>query len=413
MEEFYSTWISCQMGAREHYAIPKVLFDQGNLSYFITDFWVKPQSILKYLPKSLFPHLRQRFAQELTSASVFQFNRSLIAFELKHKIKRTSGWELIILRNQWFQEQSLKALEDIAANSTSPITVFAYSYAALKIFRFAKKQGWQTVLGQIDAGKYDEQLIGEEHQRYPISGNNWQAAPQEYWENWQQECQLADQIIVNSKWSSEALQIAGVPENKLKIIPLAYNSQNKVNDFTRTYPPVFSEKRPLRVLFLGRILLRKGVIKIFEAIELLQNEPIEFWFVGSVGMKIPEKILTNPKFKYFGSVSRNMTAKYYRDADVFLFPTLSDGFGLTQLEAQAWQLPIIASKFCGTVVKDNVDGFILKTLTGQEIATYLRHCLNNPALLAEFANRQSQNIDNFSLSELGKNLKSINQPTTV
>ena len=52
-------------------------------------------------------------------------------------------------------------------------------------------------------------------------------------------------------------------------------------------------------------------------------------------------------------------ARFYREADVFLFPTLSDGFGLTQLEAQAWRLPVIASRFCGDVVQDGVNGLLL------------------------------------------------------
>lgn len=62
--------------------------------------------------------------------------------------------------------------------------------------------------------------------------------------------------------------------------------------------------------------------------------------------------------RWIGSVPRSATAMYYQLADVFLFPTLSDGFGLTQLEAQAWKLPIITSKFCGEVVKDRVNGAI-------------------------------------------------------
>jgi glycosyltransferase involved in cell wall biosynthesis len=49
------------------------------------------------------------------------------------------------------------------------------------------------------------------------------------------------------------------------------------------------------------------------------------------------------------------TDAFYERADLFLFPTLSDGFGLTNLEAQAWSLPIVASRFCGEVVRDGVN----------------------------------------------------------
>ncbi len=63
--------------------------------------------------------------------------------------------------------------------------------------------------------------------------------------------------------------------------------------------------------------------------------------------------------------------KYYKDADVFIFPTFSDGFGLTQLEAQSWKLPVIASRHCGEVVRDGVNGVILEEVSGQAIADVL------------------------------------------
>ena len=75
-------------------------------------------------------------------------------------------------------------------------------------------------------------------------------------------------------------------------------------------------------------------------------------FHTSIQIAVPADLRDHPQVRWAGTVSREDTARYYRDADVFLFPTYSDGFGLTQLEAQAWKLPIIASVFCGAVVED-------------------------------------------------------------
>jgi glycosyltransferase involved in cell wall biosynthesis len=82
-----------------------------------------------------------------------------------------------------------------------------------------------------------------------------------------------------------------------------------------------------------------------------------------------------------------MTADYYQKADVFIFPTLSDGFGLTQLEAQ---LPIIASQFCGEVVQDGINGLVLAAVTGETITQALKFCLQHPQelqMLAENAQK--------------------------
>lgn len=405
----HSKWICFQIGAREHYAIPRVLEQQQQLSYLITDAWVTPQSPFNLLPKSVLSNLRERYHLKLATASIYSFNSSLIQFEIKQKIARQSGWQTVINRNQWFQKKGIKLLQKIANNISEPVTIFAYSYAALEIFKFAKQQGWQTVLGQIDPGIYEEKLVSQECDRYPQYSSNWQPAPSEYWKSWQQECNLADRIVVNSDWSSHALQKIGVSSEKIKVIPLAYKQPEIAKNFTRVYPTKFTKERPLRVLFLGQVILRKGVAKIFEAIELLKEQPIEFWFVGSININIPGQLQSNPNVKWFGSVSRSTTASYYQQADVFLFPTLSDGFGLTQLEAQAWQLPIIASFYCGAVVKDNINGLILPEITGENIALSLLFCLHNPNLLSKFYQEYLQIISKFSLSKLGKELQLLNR----
>lgn len=403
MSDPLPSWICCQIGAREHYAIPRVLSQAKQLTYLITDAWITPQSALHLFPKSVLTNLRERFHTDLAHSSVHAFTHSLIHFELSQKIQKNSGWQHIIARNHWFQKQTVPFLEKISFQRNHPPTLFAYSYAALDLFRFAKNRGWRTVLGQIDPGPVEEQVVLEEHQQHPIYQSKWQPAPSPYWASWQEECSLADRIVVNSFWSSQALQQAGIPTQKLDIIPLAYQPPAQAQNFERVYPATFSAERPLRVLFLGQVILRKGVAALLEAVELLQGYPIEFWLVGSLGITKP---LNAGSLQWIGTVPRSVTAKYYQQADIFLFPTLSDGFGLTQLEAQAWKLPIIASRFCGEVVKDGVNGLILPAVSAEGIANTLLYCLNNPRQLETFS-QQSINTDCFSLSQLQHHLQAL------
>ena len=79
--------------------------------------------------------------------------------------------------------------------------------------------------------------------------------------------------------------------------------------------------------------------------------------------------------KWFGAVTRNQAANYYRNADVFILPTLSDGFAITQLEAQAHRLPLIASSRCGDVVEHNVNGLLLNDPSVEAIESAIRFCL--------------------------------------
>lgn len=402
-----NNWICCQIGAREHYAIPRALHSRGKLEHLITDTWVNENSIFHQLPSFCLTNLRGRYHSELRTASIKSFNIASMAWELAHKSQSSQDWDKIIARNIWWEKKTLRILKKLDI-STPNITLFAYSYAALSLFKYAKARGWQTVLGQIDPGIIEEKLVARESSKYPQYQSDFSHQPFGYWQDWRKECALADQIIVNSSWSSQALEQIGVDRTKIEVAPLAYKPPRGSNQFRKKYPTKFNVQRPLRVLFLGQVILRKGIAELLETIKLLHNKPIEFWFVGKVAIKIPPKLKKHPQIKWLGKVSRHTTSYYYQQADVFLFPTISDGFGLTQLEAQACQLPIIASQFCGSVVKDRINGLILPSVTAKDIANTLTFCLNNPHQLALFSQASIQQLANFSLPKLSDRLCLLN-----
>lgn len=400
------SWICCQLGAREHYAIPRVLQQNNRLTALITDAWVRPQSPISYLPDA---RLKERFHSDLDRADVYDSVNQLINFEVKHKFLRTSGWELILARNTWFQKQVLQKLNKISSKidhaETNPI-IFAYSYAALAILQFAKQKGWATVLGQIDPGPAEEAIVAHLHQEAGISTKEWQPAPEIYWKKWYQEIELADHIIVNSAWSKQCLNQVGIKNSKIQIIPLAYQAPKESSTWERTYPKVFTPERPLRVLFLGQVNLRKGILPLLEAIERLNGQPIELWVIGSVQLEIPQKWLSHPQIRWIDSVPRSSVVNYYKKADIFILPTYSDGFAITQLEAQTWQLPIIASHYCGNVVENQRNGLLIEDISGQSIAGTLLTCLNSPTMVKNLSKNAKPSLP---LTASLQHLLTINQ----
>jgi glycosyltransferase involved in cell wall biosynthesis len=394
----FSSWICCQLGAREHYAVPRALQLRGLLSELYTDLWIRPGSLLHWWKKQL----TGRFHPELKGANVVAPNMHALSFELATQRRR--GWDLISMRNEWFQSQAAAHFSlSYPESGNGNHTVFAYSYAAGEIFKVARKRGWRTVLGQIDPGPVEEQIVAGLHKQSALKADRWEPAPKEYWDKWRLECELADQIVVNSSWSESALLKEGVSPNKIRVLPLAYEADGDSRSFQRQYPAAFTAERPLRVLFLGQINLRKGIEQLFEAIRLLSKENVEFWFVGPRQVCIPAELNQHPRVRWFGVVPRVDVASYFRDADVFILPTLSDGFGLTQLEAQSWRLPVIASRNCGEVVQDGVNGVILKEVSGPAIAEVLLNLLRSPETLRAMSTNSGVN-DRFSLETLATSL---------
>ena len=401
-------WICCQLGAREHYAIPRALLSRGLLGCLLTDAWVPPSS---FLAKISAAGLADRFHNDLSDARVMAFNSSVILFEMRARARRLGEWERIFARNQWFQRKVVGALNSQLSTLSSQAILLSYSYAALEPFRFAKLHGWKTLLLQIDPGPEEERIVADEVARVSGLAGGWRAAPSDYWASWRQECDLADRIIVNSEWSREGLMRSGVPDGKLTLIPLAYEASEVGDQKTeirqvRSYPARFTRDRPMRVLFLGQVNLRKGIARLLQAARTLFDEPVEFWIVGPVQIANGEAATDNARMKWFGPATRTETAEKYRAADVFILPTLSDGFAITQLEAQAYGLPVISSKCCGDVVENGRNGIILEEPSAECIAAAMRDCVADPNRLQKLA-AASYVQNEFTKDVLGQRLQNL------
>jgi len=290
--------------------------------------------------------------------------------------------------------------------------VFAYSYAARRIFEVARGAGCRTVLGQIDPGPYEEDLVACLYDSRRALEPDWHPAPSSYWCEWREELALADRVVVNSRWSHDALIGKGVCADKISIVPLAFELPAQTQSAKKEYPAAFSEDRPLNVLFLGSLTLRKGIAEMLEAAELLGRAPAVFWFVGTPGIRLPSQATANPRIRWLASVPRTAVHSFYQVADVFILPSHSDGFGLTQLEAQARGLPIIASQYCGEVVEHGENGLLLPEVSGLVIADAISWMLTNPSQLSKMSQNALERSIQFRSEMVLKKLETcLNRPS--
>ena len=120
-------WLCCQLGAREHYAIPRALLRLGTLEYLLTDAWVRPSSFLAIFCVRR-SKLAERFHSELRNARVKAFNSSLMWFETIARARGLSGWTNIVARNRWFQRKVVSFLSSQPSTLDSqPSTESAFS----------------------------------------------------------------------------------------------------------------------------------------------------------------------------------------------------------------------------------------------------------------------------------------------
>jgi glycosyltransferase involved in cell wall biosynthesis len=393
-----------QVGAREHYAVARAFHELGVLDWLVTDFWLPPGKLASAAPLSM----RGRWHEALREARIKAFNRQCLLFESRSRLTDQKGWAQMMDRNRWFQGRAVKWLEkQLPLNGQHPPVIASYSYAASRLFFAGKRLGCRTIMFQIDPGPAEEDILLGIERKHPELIKMRVVAPREYWSDWKLQCELADIIVVNSEWSRRCLIDADVVATKIRILPLAFEKEaGPDSGQPKDYPGQFSAERPLKVLFLGQVNLRKGMGEIFQALRTLRQAPLEIWFAGPEQLIVPEEFRRDPRIKWLGMVPRMRVDEFYREADVFLFPTHSDGFGLTQLEAQDRRLPIIASRFCGSVVRHGVNGLVISEVSGREIARALDWCISHPRELAEMS-RNSYVAEEFRPAALKSSIRTL------
>lgn len=392
-------WICCQLGAREHYAVPRSLMACGHRVHLLTDVWAARHSRW-WMPG----RWKQRCHEQVPSGNVTSWNVSALSLQAQLACRRLSMWSRIRATDNWFQARCSQALPKLVDGCRKVPIVFAYSYCAKGVFETAKSLGCRTILGQIDPGPVEMRLVQKLEARHGFTDIEWPSA--DYWDNWKDECRLADTIVVNSDWSRRALLEEGIDGAKICVVPLAYEKNILPANDERDLPEHFSTSRPLRVLFLGQVNLRKGTKELIEAIRLLQGAPVEWTVVGGGDPRLMKELTDLPQTVVTGPVSRHDVRGYYQDADVFILPTHSDGFALTQLEAAAYGLPIVASEFCGDVVRNEVNGLRLSDVTGSAIADAVQKLAVDTAYVQALSRAQRQ-LGALSLKDLGMRFLSL------
>ncbi|MGO8763579.1 MAG: glycosyltransferase family 4 protein [Limisphaerales bacterium] len=246
-------------------------------------------------------------------------------------------------------------------------------------------------MDQVDPGRVEENIVVEETERWPgwegIRGRMSQA----YWDRVKAEWSAADLVLVNSNWSRDALLQQGVSFGKIIVVPLAIDVS--IDHALEPGNPEGS----LKVLWLGSVILRKGIQYLVEAARRLERQKVEILLAGPLGIS-EQAVRSFPgNIKVLGRVTRDQLKIYYRQSHLFVLPTLSDGFAVTQLEAMAHGLPVVTTPNCGEVVTDGMDGFIVPARDSQALADALMRLDGDRPLLRAMSANALLTVQRYNL----------------
>lgn len=349
--------------------------------------------------------LTSRFHEELSDAEVYAFNASALSQGLAQRFtKRNNPYGQYLRVGSRFGRNVRAALRKRKDQHWENTVFFGYDTGFFEAAAWAKNRGAACVVGQMDPARTEVEMVREEEKLWPGWAKKPIIVPEEYFLWRQSEWALADIVMVNSRWTHDALLKQGVPASKLAIVPLAYEV-----DETKVLGPIPPKEvnDPLRVLFLGQVNIRKGIPYLIEAARLMKGTPVQFDIVGPISIADQFVVSAPSNVRFHGSVTRDKVQNFYSQADVFVLPTISDGFALTQLEAMSHGLPVITTPNCGDVVTDGVDGFLVPARNAAALAEALLKLAEDPERLQAMQESARDRVTAFSLDQLDKDLRQL------
>lgn len=191
-------------------------------------------------------------------------------------------------------------------------------------------------------------------------------------------------VVSNSEGLKE-LALKTNPKQKIDTIPNGIDTEKfkpDENDDSERYTFVITPGA-------SRLTARKGLVYLLEAVsELAKNYSgirVEIMGEGDEKENLEKKaadLKIEGKVHFLGRIPREKTPGYYREADLFVLPSLNEGMSNAMLEALASGLPILATDSGGIkeLVKDGQNGYIIEMKNAADIAAKIRKLLLNPPL---------------------------------
>jgi phosphatidyl-myo-inositol alpha-mannosyltransferase len=149
------------------------------------------------------------------------------------------------------------------------------------------------------------------------------------------------------------------------------------------------EPGPLRILFIGQAVERKGLPVLLRAFEALREQvPATLTLVGADADEVAHMMLDDRGVQALGKVSESRKLAELADADVLCAPSLhGESFGMVLTEALAAATPVIASDIPGyrDVVRDGIEGVLTPPGDALALAEALRSFALDPAARTRMA----------------------------
>ena len=265
----------------------------------------------------------------------------------------------------------------IVAKKKSIKAVYAYEDAALELFERSKELGllnfYDLPIGYWRTARHLMQQEFENRPEWASTLTGFKDSQEKLLRK-DEELKLADHIFVASSFTKKTLESFPHKLAPVSVIPYGFPEPS----WDRTYEK--PDGRPLKLLFVGGLSQRKGIANLLEAVEhlgdaitltIVGRKPVEDCVPLNEGLK---------KHTYIPTLNHAGVLQAMREHDIFVFPSLFEGFGLVITEAMSQGTPVITTdRTAGAdLLEDGKDGWLVEAGSTDSLRLKIEEILKDP-----------------------------------
>ncbi len=389
-------------GARDAYQSALALEEAGMLGCLVTDLFCPADSpwarhLMRILPAKFRAQLAARSEPGIPSSKVKSLSfiglatlfadklssRRLLPQSFRRSTMRRADASLGRVAGEWARR-----------NNTA---LLSYSYYAHDAFAEFKGDGILFQLHPHPASM--RRILLKELATHPQCATSlnqeWELAlPQIEFDHLVSEPASARHIIAASSFTRSTLIENGIGEERITVIPYGVDSNVFAPDLVR----LRNENDKLRLLFVGRINQRKGIQYLLDSLKLLGTDQIELTVCGRVVDDLSIFRSFGDQVRVRPDVSRKELIAAYRAADLFVFPSVAEGFGQVLLESMACGLPILSTMRTAApdLIEPGREGFVVAPCETDPIAERIEWALSHRKALQSMRADARHTAERFS-----------------
>ena len=215
-------------------------------------------------------------------------------------------------------------------------------------------------------------------------------------------------VTVSETIKNELIQTFNIDKNRIKVV---YNSIGEHFLNSKNNPEILEKyniSQQKYILSVATLNRRKNIPELIKAFESITDKypDIKLVLVGGMGNEKRELLTKHPNVIFTGYIPDEDLPSLYKNALLYVFPSLYEGFGIPLIEAQYSNCPVLCSDIpVFQEVAGNGAEFCTPDSNG--IAAKLEYLINNEQRRLELISLGQENVKRFSIEKIAQQLKEV------